>query len=206
MDDTNNTVVYRHRKPCGEVFYVGIGNKKRPYLKSDRNKFWARVVKKYGYEVEVVATCLSWQAACDLEVLMILAYGRRDLGTGTLVNLTAGGDGAKGLVHSEETRQKMSAALSGENSPWYGKKLSKEHRQKLSAAAQNMSQETRQKMSAAHMGNIPPNRKLTFAQAEEIRHRYKTEKTSHQKLGQEYSVGKSTISRIIRNERYVTPE
>jgi len=36
-------VVYRHLKPCGEVFYIGIGNDKdRAYSKRGRNKFWKR--------------------------------------------------------------------------------------------------------------------------------------------------------------------
>lgn len=210
----HDTVVYRHLKPCGEVFYVGIGNEQRPYVKVNRNQFWHNVVNKYVYEVEVVATGLSWEDACELEELMILAYGRRDLGTGTLVNMTSGGDGVKGLIHSEETRQKMSAAKSGENHPMYGKKFSTEHRQKLSAAksgennhnyGKKHSAEHRQKLSAAQMGIPSPARKLTFKQAEEIRHRYQTEKTTQQKLSAEYSVSHMTISRIIRNQSYTTP-
>ena len=204
----NDTLVYRHIKPCGEVFYVGIGNEQRPYNKSDRNQFWHNVVKKYpDYKVEVVATGLSWEMACELEELMILEHGRRDLGTGTLVNMTAGGDGVKGLVvteearqkmsaakigkkHSEKTRQKMSAARKGEKAPWYGKKLS---------------EKTKQKISAALKGNIAANRKFTFEQAQEIRHRYKTEKTSYRKLAVEYGVNFVAISNIINNKTYTEP-
>ena len=269
---TNNTVVYRHIKPCGEVFYVGIGTPKRPYNRRPRNQFWANVVKKYpDYKVDVVAAGLSWEMACELEELMILEYGRRDLGTGTLVNMTAGGEGTKGFVHSEETRrkisiaslnmseetrQKLSAAKKGKKSPNYGKKHSKETRQKISAAhkgkklseehlkklsalnssgnhpfyGKKHSKETLQKMSASQMGkkfskehrqkisaalsgeNNPmhgapaPNRKLTFELAQEIRHRYKTEKTSTYKLGAEYGVSGVTISRIIQNKTYTQPE
>ena len=222
--ETNNTVVYRHVKPCGEVFYVGIGNEKRPYSKDSRNQFWHNVVKKYpDYGVEVVATGLCWETACELEELMILEYVRRDLGTGTLVNLTNGGDGVKnpseetrqkmgaarkGKVVSKESRQKMStaqkgkkltketrqkigAAQSGENSPWYGKKITEEHRRKI---------------GAANKGNIPANRKLTFKQAQEIRHLYQTEKISIRKLGQKYGVSHNTIGYIIKNKIYLKPE
>ena len=203
----NDTVVYRHIKPCEEVFYVGIGTPDRPYDRHHRNQFWHHVVKKYpDYKVDVVATGLSWEMACELEELMILEYGRRDLGTGTLVNLTNGGDGSKGVVRSEETRQKISAAKKGENAPWYGKKLSKEHRQKISAAKQNISQETRQKMSAAKKGKPSEKRKLTFEQAQEIRHRYKTEKITYHKLALEYGVSNVTISNIIKNKTYTKPE
>ena len=208
----NDTVVYRHLKPNGEVFYVGIGCEKRPYSKHHRSKWWKNIVKKYpDYGVEVVATGLSWDDACELEELMISEYGRRDLGLGTLVNMTNGGEGCYGLVHSEETKQKigaankgkkhsleskqkMSAAKSGENAPWFGKKLSKETRQKLSAANSGKNHPM--------YGKPALNRKLTFKKAEEIRRRYKTEKITQQKLAQEYGVSRRTIGRIIQNKRY----
>lgn len=41
-------LLYRHLKPNGETFYIGVGNNIRPYTKSDRNNFWWKVVKKYG--------------------------------------------------------------------------------------------------------------------------------------------------------------
>lgn len=203
----NNTVVYRHIKPCGEVFYVGIGCEQRPYDKRPRNQFWARIVNKYRYEVEVVATGLSWEMACELEELMILEYGRIDLGTGTLVNMTAGGDGTKGRVCTTETRQKLSAVSKG-------KPKSEEHRQKISAAkigennpmyGKKLSEETKQKMSAASKGKPSEKRKLTFEQAEEIRQRYKNEKITYDKLAQEYGVVRSVIWSIINNETYTKP-
>lgn len=76
-----------------EVFYVGIGNEKRPYIKSDRSEFWNKTVKKYGYEVKIVNTELAWTEACELEKFWIKKIGRRDLKEGTLVNLTDGGEG-----------------------------------------------------------------------------------------------------------------
>jgi hypothetical protein len=70
---------------------------------------------------------------------------------------------------SDETKQKMSEAKTGEKNPMFGKERSAEtkqkmsesrkgvpksdeHRQKLSEAAQNMSDETKQKMSEAKLG------------------------------------------------------
>ena len=194
----NDTVVYRHIKPCGEVFYVGIGCEQRPYSKDSRNQFWHNVVEKYGYEVEVVAEGLSWEMACELEELMILEYGRRDLGTGTLVNLTAGGDGAKNP--SIETRRKLSDASKG-------RKHLDETKQKISNTlkGKHKSHGTKQKISVTNKGNIPANRKLTFDLAQEIRHRYKTEKTTYHKLAHEYGVSHMAISRIINNQAYTQP-
>lgn len=110
----NNVILYRHLKPCGEVFYIGIGKtEKRAYSKHSRSKFWRDLVNKYDYEVQILKSDLSWEEACELEILLISYYGRRDLGTGSLVNLTNGGEGSLGVIVSEETRQKLSEASKG---------------------------------------------------------------------------------------------
>lgn len=95
----SNKVVYLHRKATtGEVFYVGMGNSGRPYQKSksERSKFWHRVVDKYGYNVEVIRTGLTRRQAYDIEMDLIELIGRRDKKKGTLVNLSNGGDGPNG--------------------------------------------------------------------------------------------------------------
>ena len=90
-------VLYRHIKPNGEVFYIGISNsnRNRAYQKGEyeRNSFWHKIVKKYpNYEVQIISKNLSKELAFELEIILIAYYGRRDLGTGTLVNLTNGGE------------------------------------------------------------------------------------------------------------------
>jgi hypothetical protein len=76
---------------------------------------------------------------------MISLHGRRDLGKGTLVNLTSGGEGGKGLIFSKEHRRKLSEVNKG-------KKLSKETRRKISEAGKGVvpSKETRNKLSKAN--------------------------------------------------------
>lgn len=91
-----NKVVYLHRRNDDlSIFYVGMGSKKRPYSKRDRNNYWNNVVKKHGYYTEIVADNLSVEDAYELEMFLISELGRKDLGTGRLVNLTDGGDGCK---------------------------------------------------------------------------------------------------------------
>lgn len=95
----NNKVVYLHRKATnGEVFYVGIGNPNRPKCRN-RSDIWHSVVNKHGYNIEVIKTGLSKEDACSIEVDLIYLIGRRDLGKGTLVNLTDGGEGVIGSKH-----------------------------------------------------------------------------------------------------------
>lgn len=101
-----------------------------------------------------------------------------------------------GLVFSKEARQKMSAANRGEKHNMYGKKHSAETRQKISAAKKGE--------NSHNYGKPALNRKLTFTQAEEIRHRYKTEKISTRKLAAEYDVSCGTICNIINNKLYTT--
>ena len=102
-----NKVVYRHiRLDTNEVFYVGIGSKKRPYAKGSRSKWWKRIVNKSDYRVDILFTDLSWEAAEIKEIEFIKLYGRKDLKKGTLVNMTDGGEGKTNSVTSA-TKLKM---------------------------------------------------------------------------------------------------
>lgn len=108
----NNFLVYRHIKPDGTTFYVGISSKEsRPYDKYSRNKFWKSSVKNNpNYEVQILTRGLSQDEACHAEQMLIEFYGLRINNTGTLVNLTYGGEKNKKQIITEETKQKMSIA------------------------------------------------------------------------------------------------
>jgi hypothetical protein len=99
--------VYRHRRiDTNEIFYVGIGKvKTRPYSKHNRNPLWYNIVNKTDYIVEILYTDLTSDDAKELEMFLISEYGRRDLGTGPLVNMTNGGDGV--TSPSIEARKKI---------------------------------------------------------------------------------------------------
>ena len=87
--EVRDTCLYMHtRKSDGRIFYIGIGDKDRPYEKSGRNVHWRNTVKTHDYDVTILADCLTWARACELEILMIAFYGRRDKVGGTLVNKT----------------------------------------------------------------------------------------------------------------------
>jgi hypothetical protein len=110
----DNICLYRHLKPCGEVFYIGIGNPKRPFERKNRNSIWNKTINKYpNYEVQILKSNLSWEDACKLEIMLIDFYGKKHNNTGTLCNITNGGEGFYGVKHSDESKLKMSNSAKG---------------------------------------------------------------------------------------------
>lgn len=141
----DNKIVYLHRKNTDrQVFYVGMGDKKRAYSKQ-RSEIWNRVAKKYGFYIDIVAENLNIEDAFELECFLIEIYGRLDLKTGNLVNMTEGGCGAIGLNCSLEKKRKYNMSKIERNSEWK-RKISEAHKGKI------FSNETLKKMSDAKIG------------------------------------------------------
>jgi predicted GIY-YIG superfamily endonuclease len=130
-------IVYLHKKKdTNEIFYVGIGtNTKRAYTKHKRSGLWKKIVKKYGYDIIITHDNICWEEACSIEKYLISFYGRMDIKTGILTNMTEGGDGTFGRVCLEETKQKISVKAKKklsckENHPMYGRSQTKESNEK----------------------------------------------------------------------------
>lgn len=114
--------LYRHiRLDKYEPFYIGIGHKmpsakfkSRQYKrakveKNIRSKFWNNIVNKTEYKVEILLESNDRNFIIKKEKEFIKLYGRKDLGLGSLVNLTDGGDGqSSNYSHSIETIKKLS--------------------------------------------------------------------------------------------------
>ena len=154
---------YAYLREDKTPYYVGKGSGKRLYVNQNR------VISppKDKSRIIFLKQNLTEEEAFRHEIYMIAVFGRKDLGTGILHNKTDGGDGVSGLIHSLETRAKLSvtnkgktlsletrAKLSATNK---GKTLSPETRAKMSAAKKNIEPETRAKMSAAKKGENNPN-------------------------------------------------
>lgn len=122
--------VYRHiRLDVNKVFYIGIGKSdKRAYDKNGRNQYWKNIVNSTDYRVDILFDDLTWEEACEKEKEFISLYGRIDLGKGTLVNLTDGGEGSNGAKR-KYTNNKPS--------PLKGRKYTLEHRMAQSKAQKN---------------------------------------------------------------------
>lgn len=135
--------VYVHRRgDTGEVFYVGKGSGNRHRRPFGRNRYWRRVAEKYGWKDEIVAHFYEEPDALEFERALIAEH--RSAGI-PLANITEGGEGAIGLVHTESAKAKMAAAARGRVTP-------PDVRQKLSEALKKrvMSDEHRRRLSEAN--------------------------------------------------------
>jgi len=128
--------IYSHtRLDTNEVFYIGVGTKYKSDYKSrvyrrstdrrSRNQFWKNIVNKTKFKVSILFESDDKIEVKNEEIRLISFYGRRDLGKGTLVNLSNGGDGNPGYCLSEEHKRKLSEI--GKK-----RKQSKETREKIS--------------------------------------------------------------------------
>jgi hypothetical protein len=97
--------VYAYVRPDLSPYYIGIGTTAyRPFqahtcrVPSDRRA------------IRILRAGLSWDDAAKWERLYISRFGRKDLGTGILRNLTDGGDGTLGRIKTQAERQAIAQA------------------------------------------------------------------------------------------------
>lgn len=100
---TAQTYVYIDKKPDGTPFYVGIGAEERVKYRI-RNKFHTAVCKKHPTWSRHVVEIADRVLCEELEMFLISEIGRRDLGLGTLTNLTDGGEGVVNYKVTAELR------------------------------------------------------------------------------------------------------
>jgi hypothetical protein len=132
-------LVYRHRRlDNNKIFYVGISKEKyRPYSDGRyRNKIWNRIVNKTDYIVEIILDNISYEDAIELEIFLIYLYGKISNKTGTLSNLTDGGEGTLGLkpwcTGTKGLVKPNKGSFKKGNNGWLGKKWTEEQKKKQS--------------------------------------------------------------------------
>ena len=105
------------------IRYIGKGKDYRAFkhlVPSKRDKIGnlLKKRKKEGYDLEpIIHYEVDEQTALKMEMFWIAFYGRENIGTGTLYNLTDGGEGSSGCIFTEERKQNISKATKGRK-PW----------------------------------------------------------------------------------------
>jgi hypothetical protein len=132
--------VYQYLREDGTPYYIGKGKDRRMFAKHNVH------LPNDKELIQVIAYKLSESEALLLETKLIKLYGRKDIGTGILRNLTGGGEGTCSKVWTDEAKSRVAIAkaewhkrnnTSGENNPNYGNKWSADKRQAAKDRAVN---------------------------------------------------------------------
>ena len=143
--------VYSYIRLDGTPYYIGKGKKRRSTASHGHNV----KVPKDRKRIVIMESNLSEIGAFALERRYIRWYGRKDIETGILRNVTDGGEGPSGHKMSEEQKKKIGKANKG-------KPVSEATRLKISAANKGrasrakgfkVSDLTRQRMSESRKGS-----------------------------------------------------
>ncbi len=138
---------------AGTPYYIGKGTGNR------YSRPHGRITVPLSNDfLKIVESNLTNIGACALERRLIAWYGRKDLHTGILLNLTDGGEGTRGYARSEDERKSISDKLRG-------RIKSESHLAAIRKSKSNgVPTDVRKKISESMTGNIPWNKGITGKQ------------------------------------------
>jgi hypothetical protein len=142
--------VYQYIRDDSTPYYVGKGKGNRAWARNKNDRIRQPPTDD---RIIIVKDNLTENEAHSLEIELIFKYGRKDLGTGILHNLTNGGEGGSGRKNSPEHIAAMAKANIG-NTYNLGKKRPKEVVERIAKAntGKKRSEETKRKLSESHLG------------------------------------------------------
>lgn len=150
-------------------FYVGkSGNIKRPQdhirealneSKKFKNKHKQNKIKKFIKEnkkiiINIVFSSPIEEEANMEEIRLISLYGRKDINTGFLTNMTIGGDGVVGHKHTEEAKAKITKALLERDPEIYVQIVKKNKGKMVGMKGKTHTEEAKKKISDANTGRV----------------------------------------------------
>ncbi len=146
---TNNRAemyyTYAYLREDKTPYYIGKGKGDRLYRKVGK----PCATPKDKNKIIHLKTNLTEEEAFNHERYMIFILGRKDLGTGILLNKSDGGEGRSGYIPTEELKRNQSEKMKGENNPLYGKKGKDSPRY-----GKKHTQETKDKIRKSLQGNV----------------------------------------------------
>lgn len=138
--------VYQYLREDGTPYYIGKGNGNRAWANHSR-KNGSNILPKDKSKIEIIKDNLTEEEANIMEISLIERYGRKDLGTGILINLTDGGDGTSGHVRPQSAIDSHREKLKGRKRPKeLVRRIDETHRGK------KRSDETKQKQREIRLG------------------------------------------------------
>jgi len=111
---TRTFYTYAYLRKDGTPYYIGKGRGRRCF---SRRK---RVPVPPKERILILKKNLTEEEAWQHEIYMIFVFGRKDLGTGILLNCTDGGEGSSGAIRSQQFKDNVSRYMKS-NHPMKGK-------------------------------------------------------------------------------------
>lgn len=151
-------IIYQIKNNFNGMRYIGQTTRTLKYrwdrhcrYNPKRHSYISNAIQKYGKENFIIEEIDSASSIEELNAKEEFWIKFLDTMSPNGYNLVSGGEN---YFTSEETRKKRSESLKGENNPMFGKKLSEEHKKKISDSQKGrvFSEEHKQKISVSSKG------------------------------------------------------